>query len=173
MVTVDDKRPFRNFSFQVEAENKEIGGFQRVDGLRMEMEPETYEEGGLNDRVHKLPGRVSYPNLVLERGLTNRAVLQNWMKNVRSGVDTGGSVKKMRRDVTVKLRSKHREKQRWSWRFRDAYPVKWEGPSLTAGSTGDSMVATQTLELTHEGFEASRGGDSADDWLPGWLDQMI
>lgn len=173
MVNVNDKRPYRNFSFQVEAENKEIGGFQRVEGLRMEMEPETYEEGGLNDRVHKLPGRFSYPDLVLERGLTNRAVLQNWIQNVRSGVDTGSNVEKMRRDVTVKLRSRYRSGQMWSWRFRNAYPVKWEGPTLTAGSTGDSVVATQRLELTHEGFESTRGGDAADDWLPPWLDQLI
>ena len=34
-----------------------------------------YEEGGRNDFVHKLRGRVKFPNLVLKRGITHEEAL--------------------------------------------------------------------------------------------------
>jgi phage tail-like protein len=36
------------------------------------------------------------------------------------------------------------------WHFRNAWPVKWEGPHLKAKA---SEVAIETLELVHEGLE--------------------
>ena len=36
------------------------------------------------------------------------------------------------------------------WHLRDAWPVKFEGPTLNA--TGNE-VAIETLELAHEGLE--------------------
>ena len=36
-----------------------------------------------------------------------------------------------------------------SWAFTDAFPVKWTGPALNAGSND---VATETLEIAHHGF---------------------
>ena len=45
------------------------GGFTRVKGLSREMKHESYREGGVNEYEHKLITQVSYPVLVLERGL--------------------------------------------------------------------------------------------------------
>ena len=36
------------------------------------------------------------------------------------------------------------------WNFHEAWPAKWEGPTLKAGT---SEVAIETLEIVHEGFE--------------------
>jgi phage tail-like protein len=35
------------------------------------------------------------------------------------------------------------------WQFKEAFPVKWSGPSLQ--TTGNS-IAVESLELAHEGF---------------------
>ena len=43
--------------------------FKRVAGLSAEIETVSYNEGGENLFTHRLPNRVSYNNLVLERGI--------------------------------------------------------------------------------------------------------
>jgi phage tail-like protein len=43
---------------------------------------------------------------------------------------------------------------KWRWNFRDAYPVKWSGPDLRAGT---AEVAVETLELAHRGFLEGSG----------------
>jgi phage tail-like protein len=41
--------------------------FRSVSGISVEIEVVEFREGGSND-VHKIPGRVKYPNLVLKQG---------------------------------------------------------------------------------------------------------
>ena len=61
--------PLAAYNFIVRIGDLEFG-FSRVSGLAREMEPVTYQEGGLNDRVHVLPGPVrSCGTLHLERGV--------------------------------------------------------------------------------------------------------
>ena len=43
--------------------------------------------------------------------------------------------------------SHHRELR--SWKFRNAMPVRWSGPSLAASS---STLAVEELEVSHGGF---------------------
>ena len=47
-------------------------------GLAVEVEVKEYNEGGINDYVHKLPTRIKYPNLVLKRGVTYEDALLDW-----------------------------------------------------------------------------------------------
>ena len=61
--------PYLGCRFVVEIEGVQAGGFAEVSGLGMELETETYREGGRNDMVHALPAGVSYGRLVLQRGL--------------------------------------------------------------------------------------------------------
>ena len=44
--------------------------------------------------------------------------------------------------------------EKWRWNFKDAYPVKWSGPDLRAGT---AEVAVETLELAHRGFLEGSG----------------
>src|SRR5215217_7873737 len=61
--------PLRSFRFLVEIEGITSGGFTRVKGLSREVKHESYREGGVNEYEHKLITQVSYPVVVLERGL--------------------------------------------------------------------------------------------------------
>ena len=47
---------------------------------RCEIRVATIEEGGQNEFVHKLPGRMSWPNLVLKRGVTVDNALFEWFQ---------------------------------------------------------------------------------------------
>lgn len=60
--------PLAAYNFHIRLGVLELG-FSKASGLRREAEPVTYREGGLNDRVHVLPGPVkNCGTLHLERG---------------------------------------------------------------------------------------------------------
>lgn len=120
-----------------------IGAFREITGLQMEREVLEYPEGGNNDFVHKLLGRVKWPNLVLKRGVTNQDELMKWFWDTR---DTPQP-----RLITVQLVDTAFTVMR-TWAFKDAYPVKWIGPNLNAGS---DSAATEQLEVVHAGLEMS------------------
>jgi T4-like virus tail tube protein gp19 len=42
----------------------------------------------------------------------------------------------------------------WRWDFQDAYPIRWVGPDLRAGT---GAVALEALELVHRGLAATSG----------------
>lgn len=62
------EHPLAAYTFHVLIGQKEFG-FSRLSGLQREAETVTYQEGGLNDRVHVLPGAAKNSGAVrLERG---------------------------------------------------------------------------------------------------------
>jgi len=126
--------------FVLEIKGLAIGAFREVTGLQMERDILEYTEGGNNDFVHKLPGRVKYPNLVLKRGITDQDELMKWFWQTQAVP--------IRKPVTVQLVDSAAKIMR-TWSFDAAYPVKWIGPNLNAGS---DSPATEQLELVHAGM---------------------
>ena len=116
-----------------------LGGFSEVSGLESQLDVEEYSEGGVNDRVHKFPSRLTFPNLVLKRGVGFGEDLWLWHEGF---LDHGGE----RRDVLIFLANELRVPIK-IWGFSRAIPVKWTGPDLNAQS---SATAIETLEIAHE-----------------------
>jgi phage tail-like protein len=135
--------PYMAFNFVVEIEGLLVGGFSEVRGLESEIEVTPYREGGLNSFEHKLPGPVTTANLVLVHGLTDIDTLWNWYDNVCKGI-----IK--RKNGTILLLDRQQTPVMW-WDFRNAYPVKWMGPQLDAGTA--TAVAVEQVELAHEGLK--------------------
>lgn len=127
--------------FVLKIDGLAIGAFREITGLQMERDVLEYPEGGNNDYVHKLPGRVKYPNLVLKRGVTSQKELMLWFWESRTLPE--------RKEVTVQLVDTTFAPMR-GWAFQSAYPVKWIGPNLNAGS---DSPATEQLELAHGGMK--------------------
>ncbi len=68
MLNLLHQNPLSSYNFHVRLGVFEFG-FSKVSGLQRETEPFTYQEGGLNDRIHVLPGPVkNCGTLRLERG---------------------------------------------------------------------------------------------------------
>jgi phage tail-like protein len=143
MMAVGDRTdPYLGFNFLVEIEGLVVGGFNEVTGLTVEVEIEEYREGGLNAYVHKLAGPARYPNnLVLKHGLTDSDTLYSWHHSVATGKieRKNGSI--------ILLDSTGGEK--WRWNFVEAYPVRWIGPDMRAGS---AEIAMESVELVHRGI---------------------
>ncbi len=119
-----------------------LGGWAKCDGLAVTFELQQYKPLGHNDYVPVLPNRVVYPTITLTRAITKEsapAVMQ-WLSKM-AGKGAGATAE-------ITLLNPHREKVT-SWKLKGVYPVKWKGPSLDARSHD---IATETLELAHEGF---------------------
>jgi phage tail-like protein len=127
--------------FVLKIKGIEIGAFREITGLQVEREILEYAEGGRNDFVYKLPGRLKHPNLVLKRGVTDQGELMEWFQKSQTTP--------VLHDVTVTLVDPALKPTR-GWAFKQAYPVKWIGPNLNAGS---DSPATEQLELAHFGFK--------------------
>jgi phage tail-like protein len=131
------------FELKLTPKSTPIGYFTEVSGLASELEVMTYNEGGKNDGVHKLPTRMKHPNLVLKRGVTTIKDLQQWAQESFMGPD--------RKEITLTMYNQQLEKIR-IWSFKNAYPVKWTGPSFNAAQ---NAVATEVIEIAHDGIQVS------------------
>lgn len=120
-----------------------VGYFSVCTGLEMEVEVFQYAEGGNNEFVHNLPGRVRYPNLHLTHGLTDQDALQKWFWATRTKAEL--------REITIELQSPDGRARR-TWTFADAFPVKWTGPVVDAGS---AEYGTESLEIAHSGLKGA------------------
>jgi phage tail-like protein len=132
--------PLRGFRFLLEIDDITSGGFTRVKGLSREVKHESYREGGVNDYEHKLLTQVSYPVIVLERGLA----LDDLWKWALAASD--GEVQ--RKTIRIRLQDEANEK-RWAWQIEHAVPVKWAVSDLDAQA---SPIVMETLELAHHGL---------------------
>jgi phage tail-like protein len=135
-----DGKPACRFYVQVEGLTQAV--FTEVSGLAMEMAVEDIEEGGMNDFVHRLPGRCKTTNLTLKRGLTTSNDFLIWSQKVSVGTIN-------KKNISVILYNLDgTESMRWT--FEKAYPVKWSGPQFKAD---DNAIAIETVELAHEGMK--------------------
>ena len=137
-------------TFLFEVDGVEIGRFMEVSGLQVEIETEDVEEGGQNNFVHKLPGRMTWPNITLRRGITQNDSLLAWL-TASSGEQFARNGNRLtRKTAAITLVGPGGERLR-AWEFDGAFPVKWTGPNFDVASTD---MAVEELEITHHGFRA-------------------
>jgi phage tail-like protein len=132
--------PLRGFRFLVEIEGLVSAGFQKVKGISREVKYENYREGGVNEYEHKLITNVTYPVVVLERGLVLDD-LWKWALAVADGEVT-------RKTIWIRLQNEANVPS-WAWQVEHALPVKWTASDLDAQA---SPVVVETLELAHHGL---------------------
>ena len=126
-------------------------GFSECVGLDATMQIEEYREGGRNDAVLKFPGHISHSTIKLRRGIDRTAELWRWHEGFMRGAGK-------RRDGIVELLDDSGSVVR-TWRFKRGLPVRWAGPTLIAGQ---STVAVEELEISHEGLFVTTGGAVAE-----------
>jgi phage tail-like protein len=137
-------------TFLFEVDGVEIGQFMEISGLEVSVAVEELAEGGENSYVHKLPGAMSWPNLVLKRGITQNDSLLTWL-NKSSGEQfsaNGSALTRSTAAITLMGTSGTRLR---SWDVDGAFPVKWRGPTFAASSND---MAVEELEIAHHGFRA-------------------
>jgi phage tail-like protein len=118
-----------------------LGGFSECSGLEANLVVEDYKEGGNNGTVLKFPGRVSWGNITLKKGVTQSTALWDWHYGFVIG-------KGKRRDGLIVLMNELHVPNNM-WFFRRGLPLKYSGPSLNATQNG---IAVESIEIAHEGI---------------------
>jgi phage tail-like protein len=136
--------PAPEFRFYLEIDGLVEGAFAECSGMKAEREIITYKEGGLNHYAHKLPGRTTYSEITLRKGVMFTIELWDWFQE---GIDDG---KVKRRNFTIfQYSSYFNMPARW-YHVKNAYPVSWEASSLR---TDSNQLAMESLTLTFEKLE--------------------
>jgi phage tail-like protein len=120
--------------------------FQKVSGISAEVQLETVNEGGQNLYAHRLPSKVSYNNLVLERGYTIGSPL-----NIEFNIALS-QFKFYPSNVLVTAFSEIGIPV-GAWLYMKAYPVRWTVSDLDAQS---NSVLVDTMELAYSRFQIIR-----------------
>jgi phage tail-like protein len=136
--------PYRQFNFRLEIDGLQLGSFSEVSLGAAITEVVEYREGGDKAGVRKLPGLTKYSNVVLKRGISASLELYQWHRMIAEGRTADA-----RRNVAVIVSDEARNDVA-RFNLRNAWPVKYEGPSFNACAND---VAIETVELTHEGLE--------------------
>lgn len=136
------------YRFTVEIEGIQEGVFTECSGFEVKLDVEEYKEGGMNDFIHKIPGRQSYTNLTLKRGMTTSIELWKWLEDT----STANAKKDMKKNISIVMYDgKAREQFRWD--LTGAFPVKWTSPTIQAS---ESAIMVESLELAYEEFTLTK-----------------
>ncbi|MEJ2045211.1 MAG: phage tail protein [Reinekea sp.] len=117
--------------------------FKSVSGLNKKLETEEFVEGGENRYVHKLPTKLTHPNLVLKRGIGKMtSPLVIWCRSVFES-DLAVAIVPM--PILIHLLDETGIPVR-VWNVMNAFPVSWEIAEFDAQK---NEVALETVELSY------------------------
>ncbi len=120
--------------------------FSKVSGLSSTIETQSLKEGGQNLYTHRLPSRVKYENLVLERGMAVGSLLVAEFNATMSLFKFNPS------NVLVTLLDETGLPIS-GWLFMTAYPVKWKVSDFGADQ---NQVVIETMELAYQRMQPIR-----------------
>ncbi len=134
--------PIPGYGFAVQLGDEIEAWFTECSGLSLQREVKQQPEGGVNDFVHQLPGRIKQTNITLKNGLAGNKLWDWFEKGLYDA-------KVERRNVTIILYSTDLKQKKY-WDLTDAYPIKWTGPTFDSSKSEGSV---ETLELVHHGIK--------------------
>lgn len=134
--------PYKDFRFRVEIDGIASSHFLECTGLGSEVAVIEYRESGDPTAVRKLPGRASFSDITLKRGISESRDLYDWHRSLLQGqIDRRNGQIILLDDAGVEV---------VRWVFSEAWPRKWEGPELNALS---NETAIETFVLACESIE--------------------
>ena len=142
----DREDPLVAFKFGLEIEGKLSGFFTTVSGVGSESEvvehkitnPDTGET-----IIQKIPGRLTWTEVTLKRGVTSNIDVWAWRQSV-----VEGKIDDARTNCSIIAYNQANEEIA-RWNFENAWPSKVTGPDMDSGGT-DYMVEEMTI--VHEGM---------------------
>lgn len=137
--------PLISFSYRLEIEGQSAGYFTGLSGIGSESEVIAHKVIDQQGReiVRKIPGRLTWTNVVLKRGITSDMQVWQWRKMVEDGMMMGS-----RKNVSVIMMDRNYEDVA-RWEFTNAWPCRITGPSVKSGS---NEFGIEEVEFTCEGM---------------------
>ena len=116
--------------------------FQEVSGLDVEMEMETFIEGGQNRFAWQLPKRTRYSDLVLKRGMFMGSGIVQWCQNAFENFAFEPT------NLTIALLNNlHVPVQ--AWYVVNAIPKRW---SISNFNAEENSVVVESITLSYQFF---------------------
>jgi len=140
----DHDSEYLGSQFGLEIDGVELARFTAVSGLGYESEVVTFQDTLADGKVitRKRPGRISFPDIVLKRGLSADNALVEWYQTV---VD--GQVERKSGSVVIYDQT---SSEIGRWNFENGWIAKWSASDLDAGSD-DIMI--EEVTIAHEYME--------------------
>lgn len=140
----DHDSEYLGSQFGLEIDGVELARFTAVSGLGYESEVVTFQDTLADGKVitRKRPGRISFPDIVLKRGLSADNALVEWYQTV---VD--GQVERKSGSVVIYDQT---STEIGRWNFENGWIAKWSASDLDAGSD-DIMI--EEVTIAHEYME--------------------
>lgn len=141
----DREDPLVAFKFGLEIEGKLTGYFNSVGGIGSEsevIEQKIADSNTGETLIRKIPGRLTWTEVSLKRGVTSNIDVWDWRQQV---VD--GKIEGARTNCSVIAYNQGNEEIA-RWNFENAWPSKVTGPEMDSGGT-DYMV--EEIVIVHEG----------------------
>ncbi|HUV75393.1 MAG TPA: phage tail protein [Dehalococcoidales bacterium] len=137
--------PLIGFSYRLEIEGQPAGYFTGVSGIGSEnevVEHKVVDEQG-REIVQKIPGRLTWTNVVLKRGITSDVQVWQWRKMVEDGMMMGA-----RKNVSIIMMDRNYQDVA-RWEFVNAWPCRITGPAVVSDS---NKLGIEEVEFTCEGM---------------------
>ncbi|MEM1405861.1 MAG: phage tail protein [Bacteroidota bacterium] len=126
--------------------NSDDTRFMEVSGISMTLGINSVKEGGDNNSEISLPGKTSFSDLTLKRGmLPSSSQLRDWCY---SWLLKDYSKKIEKKTVFLKLLDKTGSPI-LGWQFQEAFPYKLEIGKLDAMAGGSSAILVETIILRY------------------------
>lgn len=144
----DASDPSVSFHFMLEVGGKVTGYFTAVDGIGSESEVADHKVVDSNKKpvVMKIPGRLTWSEITLKRGITDNRDVWDWRKEVEDG-----NVNSARVNGSIHMFDQSGEEVA-KWDFINAWPSKVSGPGI---SSENSEIAIEEITIVHEGITRS------------------
>jgi phage tail-like protein len=137
--------PYRAYNFKLIIQGVTEGHFTQCTGLGVKVEAIKYREGGNNQVVRRIPGRVEYDDVTLRYGLTDSRDLWDWLMTA-----VNGEVE--RKNVSIAMLGPEGSEEVLRWDLINAWPSEWRGAPLDALS---HEMAIESLVLVFDRLERS------------------
>jgi phage tail-like protein len=132
--------PYRNYNFKLSILGINEGHFTECSNIGVKVEALKYREGGVQQLVHRLPGRVDYGDVTLKYGLTQSGDLWKWFLTAVEG-------RVERKNISIILMDADGVTEVQRWDLINAWPCAWRGAALDAMS---NEVAIESLTLVFD-----------------------
>ena len=135
--------PYRAFNFKLQIGGVNEGHFTECSGLGARVEALRYREGGNQQVVRRLPGRVEYGDVTLRYGLTRSSELWSWFMSAVKG-------QVQRKNVSILLLDLDGTTEVLRWDLVNAWLSQWQAAPLDAMGR---EAAIESLTLVYESLD--------------------
>jgi phage tail-like protein len=137
--------PYRSYNFQIEIPGVGQGYFTNCSEIEMRVEAINYREGGTQQIVRRLQGRVEHGEITLRGGVSDSEDLFTWLMNIAKGTID-------RRTVNIIVLDTDGVAEKMRWQLADAWPCAWRAKPLDALGRD---IYIQELTLVYESITRS------------------